>query len=159
MSNPYGSFEGEHDPRERNFAGSGKNPFADDVQSGPAKENPYAPPEAQQRAYHPGDYEAVLPHRGGLVLSLGLAGLLSGLTALVCCGPLAIVSLALTIPAWMLGRGDLHSINAGAMDPSGRGMTMAGYVLGIVGTLITLLIALVMIGIFVVALLNSEFSF
>jgi hypothetical protein len=36
--------------------------------------------------------------------------------------------------AWALGHADLKAINAGRMDPEGRGLTQAGMVLGIIGT-------------------------
>jgi hypothetical protein len=52
------------------------------------------------------------PHRGTLILVLGILGL-------VVCGPLAIV-------AWVLGSGDLKEMDAGTMDPAGRGNTQAG---------------------------------
>ena len=41
--------------------------------------------------------------------------------------------------AWILGRADLKAIDAGRMDPEGRGMTMAGMVLGIIGTVLPIL--------------------
>ena len=43
------------------------------------------------------------PHRGTLILVLGILGL-------IICGPLAIV-------AWLLGSGDLKAMDAGTMDP------------------------------------------
>jgi hypothetical protein len=42
-----------------------------------------------------------------------------------------------------MGQADLRAIRAGAMDPEGRGMTKTGYVMGIVGTLGTLLLFIV----------------
>jgi hypothetical protein len=49
----------------------------------------------------------------------------------------------------VMGSGDLQKIRAGQMDPDGEGMTKAGYVLGIVGTVIiglTLLFLCVIFG-------------
>lgn len=66
------------------------------------------------------------PHRGGLVLVLGILGIVFG------CAPVAIV-------AWVMGRGDLAKIDAGVMDPAGRGTTQAGMILGIVGTVLFVL--------------------
>ena len=60
----------------------------------------------------------VKPHRATLVLALGIVGLL-------CCGPLGIV-------AYVFGKNDLAEMDAGAMDPSGRGTTNVGRILGIV---------------------------
>ncbi len=58
------------------------------------------------------------PHRATLVLALGIVGLL-------CCGPLGIV-------AFLFGKKDLEEMDAGMMDPSGRGTTNVGKILGIV---------------------------
>lgn len=59
-------------------------------------------------------------HRGGMILTLGI---------------LAIVCNVLAIPgimAWIMGSGDLKKMDAGIMDPEGRGMTQAGMIMGIV---------------------------
>jgi uncharacterized membrane protein len=72
------------------------------------------------------------PHRGTLVLVLGILGL-------VICAPLAIA-------AWIMGAGDLKEMDAGTMDPSGRGITQAGKICGIIGTIL-LIIGLVIFGI------------
>lgn len=58
------------------------------------------------------------PHRGTLVLVLGILGL-------VCCMPCGIV-------AWVLGNQDMKDMAAGTMDPTGMGMTKAGKILGII---------------------------
>jgi len=65
------------------------------------------------------------PHRGTLILVLGILGL-------VVCGPLGIV-------AWILGSGDLKEMDAGAMDPAGRGPTQAGRICGIIATVLMIL--------------------
>ncbi len=61
------------------------------------------------------------PHRGGVVLTLGLLGF--------CCGLLGVF-------AWVMGRTDLREMREGRMDPSGRGTTQAGQILGIITTLL-----------------------
>jgi hypothetical protein len=68
------------------------------------------------------DGTALRPHRGTLVLILGIVGLL-------CCMPIGIV-------AWVLGHQDLKDMNAGLMDPAGRGMTQAGKILGIISVIL-----------------------
>jgi hypothetical protein len=73
------------------------------------------------------------PHRGTLILILGILGL-------VVCGPLGIA-------AWVMGSGDLKEIDAGTMDPTGRGATQAGKICGIIATI--LMIIGVIIGILV----------
>jgi hypothetical protein len=62
--------------------------------------------------------ERLAPHRGGAVLALGIIGLV------VCfvCG----------IFAWAMGAEDLKKMNRGLMDPSGKGMTQAGMVCGMI---------------------------
>ena len=52
------------------------------------------------------------------MLGLGIVGLL-------CCGPLGIV-------AYLFGKNDIAEMDAGTMDPSGRGTTNVGKILGIV---------------------------
>jgi hypothetical protein len=72
------------------------------------------------------------PHRGTLILVLGILGL-------VICAPLGIA-------AWIMGSGDLKQMDAGTMDPSGRGNTQAGKICGIIGTIL-LIIGVIVFGI------------
>ena len=72
------------------------------------------------------------PHRGTLVLILGILGL-------VICAPLGIA-------AWVMGASDLKEMDAGTMDPSGRDITQAGKICGIIGTIL-LIIGFVIFGI------------
>lgn len=58
------------------------------------------------------------PHRGTLVLILGICGI-------VLCGLLG-------IPAWIMGSADIKEMDAGTMDPAGRGTTQAGKILGMI---------------------------
>lgn len=58
------------------------------------------------------------PHRGALVLTLGILGLV----VCVICG----------IIAWVLANADLRDMDAGRMDPAGRQLTQAGKICGIV---------------------------
>ena len=61
----------------------------------------------------------IRPHRGGTVLVLGILGLV------VCC--------ICGIIAWSMSKTDQREMSAGRMDPSGRGLTQAGELCGIVG--------------------------
>jgi hypothetical protein len=64
----------------------------------------------------------LVPHRGALILTLGILGF---------------VVLPLLCPvAWILGNSDMAEIRAGRMDPEGEGLTQAGRVCGIIGTVI-----------------------
>jgi hypothetical protein len=78
------------------------------------------------------------PHRGTVILVLGILGL-------IICGPLGIA-------AWVMGSSDLKEIDAGTMDPAGRGTTQAGKICGIIGTI--LMIIGVIVGILIVALVG-----
>jgi len=62
------------------------------------------------------------PHRGGLILTLGLIGLFVF-------GPLALV-------AWVMGSGDLSEMDAHIMDESGRSSTSSGRNIGLLGTVL-----------------------
>jgi hypothetical protein len=69
----------------------------------------------------------VAPHRGGLILTFGILGLVVPCASVIF-GPIA----------WIMGNTDLGQIRAGTMDPAGEGLTQAGRVLGIVSTVMTL---------------------
>lgn len=68
------------------------------------------------------------PHRGGIVLALGLIALVGGLSI---CLPVMIGPVA-----WAMGAYDLREMREGRMDPSGESMTRTGQILGIIATLI-----------------------
>jgi len=70
--------------------------------------------------------EHLTPHRGTLVLILGLLGL-------TVCGA------ATGLPAWLLASRDLREMRARRMDRSGEQMTKIGQVLGIVSLVLTMI--------------------
>ncbi|NOS70755.1 MAG: DUF4190 domain-containing protein [Verrucomicrobia bacterium] len=76
------------------------------------------------------------PHRGTLILVLGILGL-------VICGPRGIA-------AWIMGNADLKEMDSGAMDPSGRSTTNAGKICGMIATILMILSVLAMIAIFAI---------
>lgn len=45
------------------------------------------------------------------------------------------------LPAWIMGNSALKDIDAGRADPSERGLVLAGKIMGIISTVITLLLA------------------
>lgn len=65
------------------------------------------------------------PHRGALILVFGI------LSFVVC--PF------FGIAAWVMGNSDLRDMAAGRIDPSGRDLTQAGRICGMVGTLLVLI--------------------
>lgn len=69
--------------------------------------------------------------------------LLLGIFGLKTCGILGVI-------AFILGRNDLREMDAGRMDPSGRGMTQIGYYLGIVSAILALL-AIAFVALYIVA--------
>ncbi len=81
-------------------------------------ENSQQPPAATAQA----PVQSVAPHRGVLILVLGILGI-------VCCFICGII-------AWVMGNNDMREIDAGRMDPSGRGLTQAGKICGMVGVIL-----------------------
>jgi len=80
------------------------------------------------------------PHRGVLILILGIL-------SFVLCGIFS------AIPAWVMGSGDLKQMDAGAMDPAGRGMTQAGKILGMIVVILTILGVVVFVALMALGLL------
>ena len=101
--------------------------------------SPYAGAAGGAPAHQVGGFHATLPHRGGTLLVIGIFGLL-GASLGFCFWPLLLANLLLTLPPWLMAQSDLRAMLAGAMDAEGAGMTRAAHILGIVGTLATLII-------------------
>lgn len=88
-----------------------------------------------------GDQAALAPHRGGLILTLGLLGLL--------------MFAPLGIAAWIMASSDLNTIREGRMDKRGEGMTLAGKILGILATVLMVVGIVTFLG--VMAILASSY--
>jgi hypothetical protein len=80
------------------------------------------------------------PHRGPLVLVLGILGWVFS------CPVFSVI-------AWVLGSSDLREMREGRMDPGGQGLVQAGHILGVIYTL--LWIAILAIFLFVVVLVAA----
>jgi hypothetical protein len=65
----------------------------------------------------------VQPHRGGLILVLGLVGIIMGCPIF-------------SLMAWVMGSGDLREMRSGRMDRSGEGLTQAGQILGMIPSIL-----------------------
>ena len=78
-------------------------------------------------------------HRGTMILVFGILGL-------VVCLPFGIV-------AWVMGNIDLKAMDAGTMDPEGRGTTQAGKIIGMIATILNVLGFIIGILFFAVALI------
>ncbi len=72
--------------------------------------------------------EELKPHRGGLILGMGIAGFL-------CCGFVGIA-------AFFMGKTDVAEMEAGIMDPSGAGLTKAGMWIGLIGFFVNLAVGI-----------------
>src|SRR5260370_15007400 len=73
----------------------------------------------------PSEVRPGAPHRGPLIMILGMMVIVVGGIGLIL-GPIA----------WIMGRNDLREMDAGRMDSSGRGNTNAGRICGMIATLI-----------------------
>lgn len=74
---------------------------------------------------------AMKPHRGTLILILGIVGI-------VICMPCGIA-------AWIMGKKDLQEMDAGLMDPAGRSMTNAGKICGMVAVILAAIVIVLQI--------------
>lgn len=79
------------------------------------------------------------PHRGTMILVLGILGIVLCLI----CG----------IIAWVMANNDLRAMQAGQMDRSGEGLTKAGKICGIVGVILQGLYIVINIAILLLALI------
>ena len=78
-------------------------------------------------------------HRGVLILIFGILGF-------VVCFPFGTA-------AWVMGSKDLKAMDAGTMDPEGRGLTQAGKILGIITTLFAVISIIIFGGMLLIALI------
>lgn len=99
---------------------------------GPAASAPYGSAAAMDAPPHYGPIRHAEPHRGGLILTLAILGV-------IICGPMALA-------AWIMATSDLQKIRHGTMDPSGYGLTLAGLVVGIIGTILWFLGIVILLG-------------
>lgn len=113
---------------ETNVRTSGRSPYRRGTPSGRAMRQP-----GQE------------PHRGGTILAFGILGLVFG------CPVFAVV-------AWNMGTTDLLEMQSGRMDASGRGLTQAGRVLGMVCTLVWLIPFILLILLVLVSLVARVFQ-
>lgn len=101
----------------------------------------YTPPPAPAEASAATGYA---PHRGTMILVFGIL-------SFVCC-------LIFGIVAWIMGNTDLREMDAGRMDPQGRGLTQAGKILGMVSVILTL-VAIIIQVLMIVFLGSAPFMF
>src|SRR5262245_43765223 len=102
----------------------------------PAISGPQTYPWTAEQLAEPGaaTRQYVNPHRGGLILVLGLLGFMT----------CPIFSLM----AWVMGSHDLAEMRAGRMDRSGEGLTQAGQVLGMILSLLCIMACVLVLFVF-----------
>ena len=81
------------------------------------------------------------PHRGGLILTFGILSV-SFLTLFWCFIP-APVALGFGIVAWWMGQIDRRKFRDKSMHPGGESITRAGWICGIIGTVLNAIVVLV----------------
>lgn len=101
------------------------NPFSDQVSN-----NPYHATVAAGMPY-PQHYSGLKQHRGGAILAMSLVGMF--------------FCVIIDFVALIMGAMDLAEMNKGTMDPSGRGLTIAGMVISALHLALIGLYVLVMI--------------
>jgi predicted Zn finger-like uncharacterized protein len=79
----------------------------------------------------------LMPHRGPLILVLGILGLVIGLSTGV--------GFVLGLFAWILGNNDLKEMQAGRMDREGEGMTQGGRICGMIATILLVIGLLILL--------------
>ena len=57
-----------------------------------------------------------------------------------------------------MGNGDLKAMDAGAMDPSGRGLTNAGRICGMIATILMIIGVLVVVALFGLGVIGAVAS-
>jgi predicted Zn finger-like uncharacterized protein len=86
---------------------------------------------------HRGQRRDSEPDRGTVVLTLGILSLVS----LAICAFFPLIGAILGLIAWIMGQTDLRKMRKGDMDPNGQGMTQAGWICGIIGTILNSLLS------------------
>ena len=83
-----------------------------------------------------------IPHRGGLILVLGILGWVVGCPIF-------------SVAAWMMGSSDLREMRYGRMDPAGKGITQAGSILGMVYSLLWIVFLVILMVVLMMGLAAS----
>src|SRR5207253_1790321 len=120
--------------------------------------------EQDDRPWERGVRRDCEPHRGGMLLTLGIVSIVCSAVSLpfFCCyglgAVIAGVGLALGIPAWVMGHRDLAMMRQGVKDPAGRGLTQGGWICAIIGTclnVMSVLASLAMVCLMIIGFMAS----
>ncbi len=115
---------------------TGENPFGDRTEGAGDGGRSTLPPVAVSPTRH------ATPHRGGLILVLGILGWIVGCPIF-------------SVAAWMMGSSDLREMRCGRMDPAGKGLTQAGYVLGMIYSLLWIVVVVILMVVLMIGLAAS----
>jgi hypothetical protein len=100
-----------------------------------------------------------LPHRGGLLLTLGIGSIVAGVLSVpaefglglctLCCplgvfamaaaGVIMVIGLGCGIPAVFMAQSDLRMMDEGTRDPEGRGLTRGGWICAMIGIVLNVI--------------------
>lgn len=116
--------------------------------------NPYAAGQALSRSGYGTLSSGVAPHRGGVVLTLGIVGLSLGVFGL-CIFVFGAIGWICCLIAWILGYFDLRAMRLGNMDAAGLGITQAGMICGMIGTILGAMALVVFVLIMFAAVANA----
>ena len=123
------------------FPEKNQSPFPE--KEGAPFANPYESPTTSPANDYQPTYDYQEPHRGAIVLVLGLTSMGLFMLSLMCCLPITFVAAPFGMGAWFMGRADLGKINQGRMDPSGRDQLNIGSIVGLVGGILSLIACLI----------------
>jgi hypothetical protein len=98
------------------------DPYDDDVED---DEDEFAFERRRRRRRY------LAPHRGGTILTLGILSIVLVLG----CTFAGFIGIA----PWTMATADLRAMREGQMDPEGRGTTIAGMIMGIIGIVLGIL--------------------
>jgi len=136
---------------------AGENPYSDGSNESDEAiaENVFATPAdgSGERAFSPGDYEAILVPNSRRALRLAIVGIVPAglgmigagvgiiavgawLTPLFVVLPLQFIGMGAAVPAFIIARRDLRAIKAGAMINEGKSKLRLAYWLAACGTLL-----------------------
>ena len=107
----------------------------------------------QQDTPQPG--QMLKPHRGTLVLVLGILSISFGVIGPLVCVALAPVGLTLGLVALLTAASDLRMMTKHVMDPTGYSITRAGRICGLIGTIISIPLAILIIVIALIFIIGS----
>ncbi len=93
--------------------------------------------QPEERASSSGRRTKLAPHRGTMVLTLGICSF-GGVVLF----PLAWAGIVCGILAWVFGHKDLARIKNREMDPEGEGPTKAGMICGMIATIVCSLVVI-----------------